>query len=149
MSSPVDPKYKTLSERVELFNGLSPSDVAKIFQRGMTMRVGKGDPIFYKDTTGSQMFVVLGGKVGVFDGKQCVAELPVGAMFGEMSLLCDEPRSATVTALEDSSLFVLSEEIFHKLLTKRVAVQILLNIARTMSKRVLSANKTIRETQSD
>jgi CRP-like cAMP-binding protein len=76
-----------------------------------------------------------------------VAELGVGSMFGEMSLLNDEPRSATVMALEDSNLFTLSEEIFHKLLTKRVAVQILLNIAKTMSKRVVDANMKLRESE--
>lgn len=147
MSGPLDPKYKILSEKVDLFQGLKPEDVAKIFQRGMTLRVGKGDAVFYKGTTGSQMFVVLGGKVGVYDGPKCVATLGVGSMFGEMSLLCDEPRSATIMALEDSMLFALSEEIFHKLLTKRVAVQILLNISRTMSKRVLEGNLKIREAE--
>ena len=145
--SDLDPKYKMLAERVDLFKGLSPSDVAKIFARGMTLRSGKGDTIFYKGTTGSQMFIVLGGKVGVFDGSKCVAELGVGSMFGEMSLLLEEPRSATVMALEDSMLFALSEEVFHKLLTKRVAVQILLNISKTMGARVKNANLKIRESE--
>lgn len=145
--SDVDPKYKMLAERVDLFQGLAPSDVAKIFARGMTLRAGKGDTIFYKGTTGSSMFVVLGGKVGIFDGSKCVAELGVGSMFGEMSLLLDEPRSATVMAIEDSLLFQLSEDIFHKLLTKRVAVQILLNISKTMGRRVKEANLKLRESE--
>lgn len=145
--SELDPKYTMLAERVDLFRGLSPSDVAKIFARGMTLRAGKGDAVFYKGTTGSQMFVVLGGKVGIFDGSTCVAELGVGSMFGEMSLLLEEPRSATVMAIEDSLLFTLSEEIFHKLLTKRVAVQILLNMSRTLGQRVRDANLKLRESQ--
>lgn len=145
--SELDPKYKMLAERVDLFRGLAPEDVAKIFARGMTLRAGKGDTIFYKGTTGSQMFVVLGGKVGVFDGSKCVAELGVGTMFGEMSLLLDEPRSATVMAIEDSMLFALSEEVFHKILTKRVAVQILLNICKTMGSRVKDVNLKMRESE--
>ena len=141
----VDPRFKLLAEKVDLFHGLSPADVQKIFARGMTVRVDKGETIFYKDTTGNQMYVVLGGEVGVFDGPKCLATLKVGDTFGEMSLLNNEPRNATVVALEVSNLFVLSEQVFQKLLTKRVAVQILLNVAKTMSKRLRDTNIIVRE----
>lgn len=141
----IDPRFKMLAERVELFHGLNPSDVQKIFSRGMTLKVPQGETVFFKDTTGNQMYVVLGGEVGVFDGPKRVAELGVGQTFGEMSLLNEEPRSATIVALTDCNLFVLTEEIFHKLLTKRVAVQILMNIARSMSKRIVAANMRMRE----
>lgn len=141
----VDPRFKMLAEKVDLFQGLAPEDVAKIFSKGMTMKVQKGDAVFHKGTTGNQMFVVLGGKVGVFDGPKCVAELGVGATFGEMSLLTGEPRSATVLAMEMCNLFVLDETVFQKLLTKRVAVQILLNLARMMGQRVRAGNLKLRE----
>lgn len=141
----VDPKYKILAERVELFRGLTPSDVRKIFAKGMTVRVAKGDTIFYKGTTGSQMYVLLAGEVGVFDGPKKLATLTTGHTFGEMSLLNQEPRSATIVALTDSNVFILSEDVFQKLLTKRVAIQILLNIARTMSQRISDSNQLIRE----
>ncbi len=132
--------YAALARNVALFQGLSAEDVAKIIARGMTIRVQKGETIFYKDTTGSQMYVVLGGKVVVSDGKKCIATLTTGATFGEMALINNEPRSATVAAAEDSFLFVLSETTFQRLLTKRVAIQILLNIVRTLSHRLREAN---------
>ena len=138
-------RYQMLADKVDLFSGLSADDVHKIFARGMTVRVSKGETVFYKGTTGNQMYVVLGGAVGVFDGPKRVATLKVGDTFGEMSLLSDEPRSATIVALEMANLFVLSEEVFKKLLTKRVAVQILLNIAKTMSQRIKSSNLAMRE----
>jgi hypothetical protein len=111
----------------------------------MTVRIGKGETVFYKDTQGNQMYVILGGKMGVFDGPKMLAELTVGLTFGEMSLLNNEPRSATVVALEAANLLVLSEEVFQKLLTKRVAVQILLNMSRTMGKRLVASNMKMRE----
>lgn len=143
----VDPKYARLAEQVDMFEGLSPQDVRKIFHKGMTLRVAKGETIFYKGTVGNQMYVVLGGQVGVFDGPKCIAKLSTGDMFGEMSLLNGDPRSATVVALEHSNVFVLSEEVFQKLLTKRVAVQILLNIGKTMGERVRAANLKLREVE--
>ena len=72
--------------------------------------------------------------------KNAVRELGPGDVFGEMALINREARSATVVAVEDSHLFVLSESIFQRLLTKRVAIQILLNIVRTLSHRLREAN---------
>jgi CRP-like cAMP-binding protein len=138
-------KYQKLVDHVDIFQGLRPVDVHKIFQKGMTVRIGKGETVFYKDTQGNQMYVILGGKMGVFDGPKMLAELTVGMTFGEMSLLNNEPRSATVVALEAANLLVLSEEVFQKLLTKRVAVQILLNMSRTMGKRLVASNMKVRE----
>lgn len=132
--------YAALAKRVELFRGLTVEDIAKIFSKGMTMRVQKGETIFYKGTVGSQMYVVLGGKVAVMDGDKLLAELRTGDTFGEMALINSEPRSATVVAAEESSVFVLSETTFQNLLTKRVAIQILLNIVRTLSHRLREAN---------
>jgi CRP-like cAMP-binding protein len=131
-----DNKLDELIRRVSLFHGLERDDVAKIFSKGMTMRALKDDVIFYKGTVGNQMYIVLGGKVGVFKGEKCLAELGTGDMFGEMALVNKEPRSATVKAIEASHLFVLSESTFQYLLTKRVAVQVLLNIVRTLSQRL-------------
>lgn len=140
-------QYEMLAQKVALFHGLKSSDIAAIFSRGMTVRVLKGETVFYKDTVGSQMFVVLGGQVTVNDGKKRIATLSPGAMFGEMALLNEEPRSATVTASEDSLLFVLSETTFQRLLTKRVAVRILLNIIRTLSNRLRESNAKISRMQ--
>ena len=133
-------KIDKLIERVDLFHGLSREELVKIFSKGMTMRVTQGETIFHKGTVGSQMYVVLGGKVGVFDGNKQLAELRTGDMFGEMALVNREPRSATVIAMEESKLFVLSEHTFQQLLTKRVAIQILMNIITTLSTRLKNSN---------
>ena len=129
-----------LIKRCELFHGLVPEDVMKIFAKGMTMRVAKGEPIFYKGTIGGQMYVVLAGTVGVYDNNKVIATLHTGDMFGEMALVNKEPRSATVLALEDARLYVLSESTFEKLMTKRVAIQMLFNIIRTLSHRLKESN---------
>jgi len=140
-------QHARLLREIDLFQGLRREDVAAIFSKGMTVRVLKGETVFYKGTVGNQMFVVLGGQMIVSDGKKQIATLSTGAMFGEMALINKEPRSATVTASEDSLLFVLSETTFQRLLTKRVAIRILLNINRTLSDRLKKANATISQLQ--
>lgn len=134
-------KVDKLIERVALFNGLTRDEVVKIFGYGLTMNCAKGETIFHEGTVGSTMYVVLGGKVGVFKGGKCISELRTGDMFGEMALVCDEPRSATVAALENSKVFVLKEETFDKLMTKRVAIRMLFNIVKTLSHRLQDSNK--------
>ena len=129
-----------LVRRVELFHGLTVDDVGKIFVRGMSIRVARGEFIFTKGSVGSQMYVVLGGQIDVLDGTTRIATLATGDMFGEMALVSNEPRSATAIAAEDSQLFVLSEATFQSLLNKRVAIQLLLNILRTLSRRLRDTN---------
>ena len=99
MLSPDDPQFIELVNKIELFRGLKTEDVFRIFSKGMTAEAPKGQLVFQKGTVGNNMFVVMGGKLGVFDGEKQIATLKAGETFGEMSLLCDEPRSATVRAL--------------------------------------------------
>ncbi len=144
---PGDQRYKALVEHVDIFKGLDVEDVEKIFSRGMTMRVQKGDTIFHKDTVGNQMYVILGGQVGIYDGPKLLNTLNVGDTFGEMSLLNNAKRSATAVALEMCNLLSLSEELFQKLLTKKVAVQMLMNLSKMMAKRLADSNLKLRESE--
>ena len=133
-------QLRAIIKNVSFFKGLSESDVLKIFSKGMTVRVLKNETLFYKNTTGNQMYVVLRGKLGVFNGETLIASLRAGDLCGEMALISRAPRSATVKALEDSLLFALSETTLDRLLTKRVAVQLLLNIISTLSQRLRDTN---------
>ena len=133
-------KYEEFARRVKLFNGLSPEEVHKIVSRGMTIHIAKGETLFYQGTIGNKMYVVLGGVIGLYDGKEQIASLRTGAMFGEMALIEDAPRSATAVAEEASRLFVLDERTFNKLLTKRVSIRILLNVVGTLSNRLRDMN---------
>jgi len=134
---------ETLAERIGLFEGLSAEDVAGILARGMTIRVGKGETVFHKGSYGSQLYVILSGRFAVRDGDKTIAMLRTGDTFGEMSVINREPRSASVEAIDDSRLFVLTETTFKHLLAKRISVQILLNIVRILSRRLREANKRI------
>ena len=135
-------KYQRIRDSVSLFDGLTTDDVRRIMHRGNIVRVPGHEVIFYRDTPGRDMFVILSGRVGVYgDNERLLAELGVGNLFGEMSLMLGKPRNATVIAHEDTKLFVMRKETFEKLLTKRIAVTILGNLARVLCSRIDAMNQ--------
>ena len=136
-------QWAMLARNVDLFKGLDPDDVGRIFARGVTMIAQKGQTLFYKGTSGEQMYVVMAGTINLLDGDKLIATLKTGDTLGEMALISNEPRSATAVAGEDSKLFVLTETTFQKLMTKRVAIRILLNIIGTLSTRIRESNKHV------
>lgn len=140
----ISDQHQMLVRQVDLFRGLRPEDISRIFAKGMTVQAQKDQTVFYKGTTGNKMYVILAGTIGLYDGERSLATLKSGDLFGEMALISNEPRSATAVAEEISSLFVLDETTFDRLLTKRVAVRILLNILGTLSNRLREANKKLR-----
>jgi CRP-like cAMP-binding protein len=71
-----------------------------------------GEEIVTEGREGSTFFVLLSGRVSVKAKEREVATLGAGQSFGEMSLLTGEPRSATVSALEDTVLLELGRDVF-------------------------------------
>ena len=70
---------------------------------------------------GRSMFVVLEGRVRVTlepSGQQ-VAVIGAGGFFGEMSMLTGDPRTATVTALDDALLLEMSADVFRDLAVRQ------------------------------
>ena len=91
------------------------------------------------------MFVIQSGKVRVFktinEERIEVAVMGREDFFGEMCLLLGEPRSATVEAMEDTTLLKLTKESFRKTFTSRP--EIAERIVTRLAKRLLHANSII------
>ncbi|MCV6636130.1 cyclic nucleotide-binding domain-containing protein [Candidatus Albibeggiatoa sp. nov. NOAA] len=76
----------------------------------------KGETLFHKGEVGTSMYVVVSGKVKIHDGEQTIAELGERALLGEMAVLSSEPRTASVTAVEDTVLLSLSQSSLFELM---------------------------------
>ena len=72
--------------------------------------------IFEQNKPGNNFYVVATGKLEVFVNNKPVAQLKPGDSFGEMALIHDTPRTATIKTLEKSSLWVLDRKTFRKTL---------------------------------
>ena len=102
-----------------------------------------GDVIFKQGSTGRTAYIVQNGRVEIVreldDGTEKVlATIGTGAMFGEMAVIDDSPRSATARALEPTTVIVVTEQMFlHKLQKAdpfiRGLMHIMADTIRTMS----------------
>jgi CRP/FNR family transcriptional regulator, cyclic AMP receptor protein len=101
----------------------------------------KGEIIFEKDEAGHGIYIILSGKARV---KPCpelpasaLVELVQGDLIGEFSLFDENPRLATIIAVERTLMVALFQAEFSALLTnnKNIGVKVLVEIARTLSRR--------------
>ena len=138
--------YELLARKISFFKGVSPEDVAKIFAQGNVVEYEPAQMLFDKGDSGDTMYVILNGRVKIRDGAKQIAILQTGDIFGEMSLVSDEPRSATAVTMTQSDLLVLSfNDILNKI-TPQVSAQLLINVIVTLADRLRKANQNEAET---
>src|SRR5439155_11433946 len=99
-----------------LFRDLSPGELEVLLARLVPVSVAAGRVVIRQGETGERFYVVHLGRVVVDRDGQELARLGPGDAFGEIALLLDVPRTATVTALEDTSLLALEAHDFRDLL---------------------------------
>ncbi|WP_394840186.1 FAD-dependent oxidoreductase [Pendulispora rubella] len=76
-----------------------------------------GEAIVRKGQLGREFYIILKGSVEVLAGSTLVARLGTGEVFGERALLEDKPRAATVCALGEVDLLVMSRSDFRAMVT--------------------------------
>ena len=108
---------------VSLFRTMSTKDLAAVEQLADTVDVPAGHVLMHQDSSGGEMFVIASGEVIVERNGRELARLGPGDVVGEMALLSEGPRTATVTAAEPSTLFVLAHREFHSLMDQSAEVR--------------------------
>ncbi len=126
-----------------LLQGLTEEEVKKILEQGLIAQFLKDEVVFYQGDIGNQVYLVLKGSIGIYQDSKEIARLGEGEIVGEMALLTKQPRSATAKALENSYVLIFSATTFEKLLTKKIAVRLLLNILDILCKRLKLTNQSI------
>jgi CRP/FNR family cyclic AMP-dependent transcriptional regulator len=118
-------------EDVPLFRGLSPDALAKIESRCVPRNYPRNAVVISEGDEATSMYIIVSGSVKVYhtdaDGKETIlnTEGP-GQHFGELALVDEAPRSASVITLEPSRLLVLSKTAFQECLEEFPEVSYLL-----------------------
>lgn len=133
-------RYQKYAEKIKLFNGLSAEEVSHILHQGTTVDFRAGDTIFHKGQLGSNLFIVLHGKVNITIDGRMIARCAPGDAFGEMSVLNHRPHTASANAASDVKVFTLNEQQLNQILRRESAVRLLLNVIHMLSSYLENAN---------
>jgi ATP:ADP antiporter, AAA family len=125
----------------EIFKETSEDILVEIAYIVKEISFKAGEVIFHKNDNGTCMFIIYHGSVKVHDGDHILARLNTRDFFGELSLLDAEPRSATVTALEDSVLLRVDQNAFYEIMADRTEVT--REIMKILCKRLRSQNSQV------
>ncbi len=107
---------------VSIFAETPEEVLAEVVPTLKEVRVKAGETIFNKGELGRSMYIIVKGKVRIHDGEQTFAELGERNIFGELTALDSEPRSASVTAVTETQLFRLDQEVLYELMADHVEV---------------------------
>jgi CRP/FNR family transcriptional regulator, cyclic AMP receptor protein len=105
--------------RCSFFGGLSRNELRQLAKATEDMEVEEGKTLTREGEAGSEFFVIVDGEVKVTKDGADVRSLGPGDFFGEIALLEDRPRTATVTATTPLRFFVLTRQSFRSLLAKQ------------------------------
>jgi CRP-like cAMP-binding protein len=137
-----DTKVEAL-KRAPLFEGLSRKELVQLARVSEDVEVPPGKVLCKEGQLGREFFVIVDGEVEVTrDGKR-VATRTGGEFFGEIALLEDIPRTATVTAETPLRFFVLTRKDFRHLVNENRNVE--RKVLRALARRVveLSGDPTL------
>lgn len=96
-----------LLRRLPFFEPLPLATVEYLASHAIPVHVAAGEVLMRQGDRGDRFYVIAGGKADVSADGRSVAILGPGDYVGEIALLRDVPRTATVTAVEDLELFAL------------------------------------------
>jgi serine/threonine protein phosphatase PrpC len=123
---------------IELFRELTMAELVKVYGVLHQVSVEAGKAIIREGDPSGHLFVITEGSVSVEREGAKIASLGPGSHFGEMALLNQKPRSATVIAERPTTLLQLAREDFHELMQREpgIATKFLWKFAQTLSLRL-------------
>lgn len=105
-----------------VFSDLPREEIETVAAKLQTVQVGVGDVIVRQGAPADKFFIIVDGEVEVVHEQDGVtkrlATLTTGQFFGEMAILRDSPRMATVRALAQTTLFAMERDAFRGLVAQ-------------------------------
>lgn len=113
-----------LIRRVPLFSQCSRKELAEVAALADEIDLPPGRAIIREGERGREFFVVLEGSADVTRGGRKIAALSSGDFAGEMALVSNRPRNATVETTTPVRALVVTEQAFRSLMARSPAIQL-------------------------
>ena len=129
-----DTKVEAL-KRAPLFEGLSKKELGELARVTEDLEIGTGQVLCKEGDIGQEFFVIVEGETEVTSNGKRVAARGGGDFVGEIALLEDTTRTATVTAKTPLRVFVLTRQDFRHLVRENPSVE--QKVMRALARRVV------------
>ncbi len=141
---------KQLLGKLDFFQGLDEKIVSRVADAAIVRQYAKDEAIVRQGEMGLGLYVIMRGRVQVEreqgDKRVPIAELQAEQSFAEMAIIDNQPRSATVRAIEETETILLTRDSFVKLMQKYPEIAV--RIAKLLAERLRTANDKLAAMQS-
>ena len=138
-----------LLRRVPLFSGIDPAKLKLLAYTSDVVTYHTGQVLFRRGDQGDAAYVIIQGSAEVSvmteSGEIPVAQLKDGDFLGEIAILCDTPRTATVTASSELKTLRIRKEPFFELL--RQFPEMAIELTRMLADRLTRTTAELIEAQ--
>ncbi|MGQ0508124.1 MAG: Stp1/IreP family PP2C-type Ser/Thr phosphatase [Myxococcaceae bacterium] len=137
--------------KIPLFRHLTYKEQTAVLSIATTRTFPAGREIVTEGQPGEELFVVIRGRVAIEKNGVEIAELRAGGHFGEMGLIDNAPRSATVRATEPTRVMVIARSDLMNLMKREsiLAVKMLWSFVQVLSDRLRTANSELSEARQE
>jgi CRP/FNR family cyclic AMP-dependent transcriptional regulator len=120
-----------LLKRTPLFAACSKAELRALASSADELDLREGTVITREGRPGREFFVLVSGTARVTKDGKAIAELGAGDWFGEIALLTDTPRTATITATSPVDVLVITDRRFRQVVETMpsIALKILASVA--------------------
>jgi len=124
-----------LLKRVPLFSGCSKGELRELAKSADELDIREGTVLTREGRPGREFFVLIDGTARVTKEGKKVADLAAGDWFGEIALITNRPRTATVTATSPGDVLVITDRRFHSVVETMpsIALKVLATIGERLT----------------
>jgi hypothetical protein len=138
-------------QQAPLFKYLNYRELVSLMNLAYIKTVREKTTIIEENVVGEEMFLLVQGEVRVLKGNQEIARLPQGSHFGEMALIDNAPRSATIKSIGPARLLVIGRNPFYDYIRSdaTAGVKLLWSFLQILTSRLRSTDERLREVQEE
>ena len=132
-------------KRMELFAKVEPAKLKLMAFAAERTQFRKGEEMVHQGDPADAAYIILDGKADVVvdtpGGPLKVADVGRDAFVGEIGILCDVPRTATVVATEDLTTLKITKDLFFRMVSDFPTISI--EVMRVLAQRLEHANQML------
>ena len=138
-------------EKIPFFHGLSPNQVRQILNAGQMSAYKQGHILAKDGDKSTEMYILLTGSLAIKSSEVELARVRAVDIVGEMGVVTNEPRCATIEVAEGASVMLISKIQFDAILRKDVdmAAKIYRNMVNSLCQKLRENNAQLAQSRSE